>query len=66
MVQDHDDSGGELWLRVPLDPCTVARLHNLADIVRADPVSVAASLLHDILKDDDLAHGLPERAVIFN
>jgi hypothetical protein len=67
MVQDHDDAGGDdLWLRVRLDPCTIARLHNLADLVRADPVAVAASLLHDILRDDDLAHSPHERAMTFN
>lgn len=47
-----------LWVRVPLDKETAARLQCLSDICHADPVSVAASLLHDILKEDDDAHHL--------
>ena len=51
-----------LWVRVPLDEETAARLQNLSDLCRADPVSVAASLLHDVLKDDEESHHLLEAA----
>lgn len=37
---------------------TAARLRVLSDHCHADPVSVAASLLHDLLKDDEDAHFL--------
>lgn len=49
-----------LWVRVPLDEETAARLRNLSDLCHADPISVAASLLHDILKEDAEAHHLLE------
>ena len=35
------------------------RLRHLSDICHADEKSVAASLLHDILKDDEEAHVSP-------
>ncbi|MHB8272011.1 hypothetical protein [Bradyrhizobium sp.] len=56
-MQRNDDHS-VVWVRVPLDEETAARLRNLSDICHADPVSVAASLLHDILKDDADAHHL--------
>lgn len=66
MGRDHEETEGVLWIRVPLDAITAARLAHLAHIVEAEPVSIAASLLHDILKDDDAAHELSGRAVTFN
>lgn len=45
-----------LWLPVPLSGETLRRLTKLADICHADPKAVAASLLNDILKDDEDAH----------
>jgi predicted transcriptional regulator len=42
-----------VWVSIPLDPETAARLQNLSDFCHAEPVKVAASLLHDILKDDE-------------
>lgn len=45
-------------IRIPLDGETAARLRNLSNICHADPVSVAASLLHDVLKEDADAHFL--------
>lgn len=54
MAFEHED--GVVWLRVPLDADTAWRLKTLADICQAGSTSVAASLLHDILLDDDLAH----------
>lgn len=66
MVIDHEESDGVQWIRVPLDAITAARLAHLAQIVEAEPISIAASLLHDILKDDESAHELSGRAVTFN
>ncbi len=45
-----------VWLSVALDIETAERLRALADICHADQASVAASLLHDVLKDDEDAH----------
>lgn len=53
-----DEKEGHLWLRLPLDAETARRLASLADVCHAAPESVAASLLHDILQDDDEAHEL--------
>ena len=56
-----------VWVSVPLDAATAARLQGLADMCHAEPTSVAASLLHDVLKEDDEAHSEPsERTVSFN
>ena len=54
------DDTETVWIKIPLDGETAARLRNLADFCHADRVSVAASLLHDILKEDDEAHALLE------
>lgn len=56
--KDHD---GVIWITVPLDSRTAARLENLSDVCHAAPIDVAASLLHDILKDDEAAHVPSER-----
>ena len=48
-----------VWVTVPLDAETAERLRHLSDICHADEKSVAASLLHDILKDDEEAHVSP-------
>lgn len=45
-------------ISIPVDAETYRRLTSLADICHADPKKVAASLLHDILKDDEEAHEL--------
>lgn len=58
-----------VWISVPLDVETVERLRNLSDACHADPDSVAASLLHDILKDDEECHYLltaPTGTATFN
>lgn len=47
---------------IPLDRVTIARLARLSRIVGDHPTSVAASLLHDILKDDEL-HNEIERSI---
>lgn len=48
-----------VWVSVPLDAETAERLRALSDICHADEKSVAASLLHDVLKDDEEAHVSP-------
>lgn len=42
--------------RVALDDITVARLIELADICQADPRSVIAAIIKDVLEDDARAH----------
>lgn len=48
-----------VWISLPLDAETAARLQDLSDMCHADRVVVAASLLHDVLKDDCDAHADP-------
>lgn len=58
-MSDHfDDPKETVWITIPLDGETVARLENLSGVCHAEMETVAASLLHDILKDDDEAHFL--------
>lgn len=45
-----------LWIKIPLDGETARRLAHLSDICHAEPNKVAASLLHDVLKDDEEAN----------
>jgi bacterioferritin (cytochrome b1) len=52
------DSKGRAGLWVSLDEETARRLQSLADICHASEDSVAASLLHDILKEDEDSHTL--------
>lgn len=47
-----------VWVRIPLPAETAQRLRALADVCHNDQAAVAASLLHDILKDDEDAHFL--------
>jgi hypothetical protein len=51
-----DDQHETVWISIPLDPLTAARLRNLSDVCHVDPIGVAASLLHDVLAEDDEAH----------
>lgn len=52
-----DDEGEEVvYFRVPLRLDTVARLMTVSELSHADPVAVAASLLNDVLKEDEDAH----------
>jgi hypothetical protein len=53
LMEDPQDT---VWISIPLDPLTAARLRNLSDVCHADPIGVAASLLHDVLAEDDEAH----------
>jgi hypothetical protein len=52
-MSDHDDHE-VVCIPIPLSPETARRLQALSDICHADPVKVAASLLHDLLKEDEL------------
>jgi hypothetical protein len=52
-------------IAVPLSGETAERLRNLADFCHADPRTVAASLLHDILKDDE-EYNIPAAARVGN
>lgn len=45
-----------LWIKISLDGETARRLANLSNICHADPNKVAASLLHDVLADDEEAN----------
>ena len=57
MQNDLDDDAAPIrWLSIPLDAKTAERLANLSDVCHNDPVRVAASLLRDILADDEAAH----------
>lgn len=51
-------------LTIFVDPLTRARLERLAACVRDDPQAVAASLLHDILQDDELAENLNPPSIV--
>lgn len=51
-----DDDEETVWFSIPLNGATIDRLMNLSNICHAPPVQVAASLLHDILKDDEATH----------
>ena len=52
------DQTAVIWISIPLDGETAARLQNLSDVCHAAPTNVAASLLRDILADDADAHFL--------
>ena len=61
MQNDLEDEAPPIrWISIPLDAETADRLANLSDECHADSASVAASLLHDILKDDAETHHLLE------
>lgn len=51
-----EDQKPVVWISIPLDGETAARLQNLSDVCHAPPTNVAASLLHDILKEDEATH----------
>jgi len=56
MSKPIDDLKETVWISIPLDATTAARLQNLSDVCHAAPTNVAASLLHDILADDEEAN----------
>jgi hypothetical protein len=63
MQNDLEDEAPPVrWLSIPLDAKTAERLANLSDVCHNDPVRVAASLLRDILADDEQAHFLEAAA----
>ena len=63
MQNDLEDEAPPVrWLSIPLDAKTAERLANLSDVCHNDPVRVAASLLHDVLADDEQTHFLEATA----
>lgn len=50
------DQNAVIWISIPLDGETAARLQSLSDVCHATPTRIAASLLYDILKDDEEAN----------
>jgi bacterioferritin (cytochrome b1) len=56
MANFIEDPEETVWIRVPLDSATAVRLQNLSDVCHAAPDNVAASLLRDILAEDEDAH----------
>jgi len=63
MQNDLDDDAPPIrWISIPLDAATAERLENLSDVCHNDPVRVAASLLHDVLADDEETHYLAAAA----
>jgi hypothetical protein len=65
MADLHEDQNETIWISIPLDAATAARLQSLSDVCHAAPTNVAASLLHDILADDE-AENLPVAAAVGN
>lgn len=55
-MTELDDEEELVLFSVPLNGATVERLMRLADICHADPRKIAASLLHDVLAEDEAAH----------
>lgn len=55
-----------VWISVPVDPVTAARLQALSDMCHASPVTIAGSLLHDVLAEDDAHHEPAQRAFSVN
>lgn len=55
----NDEVEDVVWVSVPLDRETAARLQNISDDCLFDPARVAASILHDVLEDDEDHHGGP-------
>ena len=55
-----------IWVSVPLDHETAERLRHLSDICHAPETTVAASLLRDILEDDESAHAVGESVTYLN
>lgn len=50
------EEDGVVVLRVTLDPETADRLLAVADECHAEPSVVAASIIHDVLIEDAIAH----------
>lgn len=57
-MASNDHQQETSYIRIPVSQETLERLMRLADMCHADPVAVAASMLHDVLKDDEEAHPL--------
>lgn len=51
-----EEEGGYVFFRVPIDDATVVRLMTVADETHNDPATIIASIVRDVLKDDEDAH----------
>lgn len=51
-----EEDGGTVFFRVPIDDATVARLMTVADEAHADPATIIAAIVRDVLEDDELTH----------
>ena len=60
LLTDDEDT---VWIKIPLDGQTAARLRNLSDVCHAAVHAVAASLLHDVLADDE-EYNIPVAAAV--
>jgi hypothetical protein len=52
MMYDRDDEG-KVWLRIPIVGETRKRLDDIARMAGEEPETLAASMLHDLLEDDE-------------
>lgn len=59
MTHDEDRTEDYVDFRVRLPLTTVAWLMELCDACHASPLLVLESLINDLKKDDDAAHGFP-------
>jgi hypothetical protein len=57
-MEKHREKVGLRRISIVLDEATADRLENLSDACHDAPERVAASLLHDILRDDAESHYL--------
>ena len=60
MIRDDDDY---TIYQLPLDDDTVERLHALSKATKVPPVVLAASLLHDVLRDDEITNAEVESKI---
>jgi predicted transcriptional regulator len=59
---NFDEEEERVPFSIALDGETIDRLMRLSDACHADPRKVAASLLHDLLKDDEFENDVTEAA----
>lgn len=57
MKTPDDSRDDETRFEIGLDHETVRRLMEVADLSHAEPRVILASIIHDVLHDDELAHG---------
>lgn len=61
-IQFLRDEHERTVFEVALDDATVARLMEVADLSHAPPALLIASIVHDVLADDEAAHQLVDPA----